>query len=89
MHYSSVVILVSRIFLHVEIGLKFLLVVFCIPDHGITFEGFVTTLKYSCDSTINRKMSFYEDLTSSDVLILIQKVKLSLLYKGYLMIFLN
>ena len=37
--------------------------------HEITFEGFVTAPKYSCDSTINRKMTSYEALTSSDVLI--------------------
>ena len=39
------------------------------PLHEITFEGFVTAPKYSCDSTINRKMTSYEALTSSDVLI--------------------
>ena len=39
------------------------------PNHEITFEGFVTAPKYSCDSTINRKMTSYEALTSSDVLI--------------------
>ena len=37
--------------------------------HEITFEGFVTAPKYSCDSTINHKMTSYEALTSSDVLI--------------------
>ena len=37
--------------------------------HEITFEGFVTAPKYSCDSTINRKMTSYEALTSYDVLI--------------------
>ena len=37
--------------------------------HEIRFEGFVTAPKYSCDSTINRKMTSYEALTSSDVLI--------------------
>ena len=37
--------------------------------HEITFEGFVTAPNYSCDSTINRKMTSYEALTSSDVLI--------------------
>ena len=40
-----------------------------IQDHERTFEGFVTAPKYSCDSTINRKMTSYEALTSSDVLI--------------------
>ena len=38
-------------------------------EHEIRFEGFVTAPKYSCDSTINRKMTSYEALTSSDVLI--------------------
>ena len=40
-----------------------------VSSHEITFEGFVTAPKYSCDSTINRKMTSYEALTSSDVLI--------------------
>ena len=39
------------------------------PRHEITFVGFVTAPKYSCDSTINCKMTSYEALTSSDVLI--------------------
>ena len=38
-------------------------------QHERRFEGFVTAPKYSCDSTINRKMTSYEALTSSDVLI--------------------
>ena len=45
------------------------LLLFCMVYHEITFEGFVTAPKYSCDSTINRKMTSYEALTSSDVLI--------------------
>ena len=57
--------------------------------HEITYEGFVTAPKYSCDSTINRKMTSYEALTSSDVLILIQKAKLSFLYQSYFVIHLN
>ena len=38
-------------------------------SHEITFEGFVTAPKNSCDNTINCKMTSYEALTSSDVLI--------------------
>ena len=37
--------------------------------HERRFKGFVTGWKYSCDSTINRKMTSYEALTSYDVLI--------------------
>ena len=65
------------------------LIVLKLSCHEMTFEGFVTALKYSCDSTINRKMSSYEDLTSSDVLILILGVKLSLINKSYLVVHLN
>ena len=58
-------------------------------NHVEVFEVSVRVAKYSCDSTINYKMSSYEALTSSDVLILIQKAKLSFLYRSYFVIHLN
>ena len=58
----------------------------CFPDeHEGRIEGFVTAAKYFCDSTVNRKMSSYEALTFSDVLILIVKVKLNVLDKAVYM----
>ena len=38
-------------------------------QHERRFEDFVTAPRYSCDGTINRKMTSYEALTSSDVMI--------------------
>ena len=52
------------------------------PSHERRFEGFVTATKYFWDSTIHRKMALYEGLTSSYVLIFINKVNLNALYKA-------
>ena len=58
-------------------------------NHVEVFEVSVRVAKYSCDSTINYKMSSYEALTSSDVLILMSTIDHLISLDFCVMIFLN